>query len=82
VKGYVKKVKPKVSMEEGYIYDKTIGFVIEYMHEFKHVGGKIWDVEEEKGVCGEVLEGVATKFILDPNAHDLAHQYVVTNVAF
>jgi hypothetical protein len=52
------------------------------MHEFKHVGGKIWDVEEEKGVCGEVLEGVATKFILDPNAHDLAHQYVVTNVAF
>ncbi len=32
-------------------------------------------------MCGEVLEGVATKFILDPNAQDLARQYVVTSVA-
>jgi hypothetical protein len=70
-----------MSMAEGYIYDETISFVIEYMHEFKHVGGKIWDVKEEEDACGEVLEGVATKFIIDPNARDLAHQYVMTNVA-
>ncbi len=70
-----------MSMAEGYIYDETISFVIEYMHEFKHVGSKIWDVKEEEDACGEVLEGVATKFIIDPNARDLAHQYVMTNVA-
>ncbi len=57
-----------MSMAEGYIYDETNGFVIEDMHEFKHVGGRIWDAEEEEGTCGEVLEGVATKFIIDLNA--------------
>jgi hypothetical protein len=60
-------------MAKGYIYDQTIGFVTECMHEFKHVGSKIWDAKEEEGMCGEVLEGVATKFILDPNVRDLAH---------
>jgi hypothetical protein len=27
----------EASMAKGYIYDKTIGFVAKYMHEFKHV---------------------------------------------
>ncbi|CAM6039743.1 unnamed protein product [Sphagnum compactum] len=56
-KAYVQnKARPEASMAEGYIYDETIGFVIEYMQEFKHVRRRIWDAYEEEGVCGEVLE--------------------------
>jgi hypothetical protein len=31
-----------------YIYDETIGFVIKYMEEFKHVRFQIWDENEKK----------------------------------
>jgi hypothetical protein len=34
-------------MVKRYICDETIGFVIEYIHEFKHVGGRIWDAKEK-----------------------------------
>jgi len=67
-------------MVGGYIYDETVGFVIEYMVEFKHVRFRVWDANEEKGVCGEVLKGTRTKFILNHKTRDLAHQYVFTNV--
>jgi len=73
------KAQPEASIAKGYIYDETIGFVIEYMQEFKHVQHHIWDPYEE-GVCGEVLEGAGIKFILPKECHDLAHQYVLTNV--
>jgi len=68
-------------MAEGYIYDETIGFVPEYMREFKHVRCHIWDAYEEEGVCGEVLKGARIKFILPKECHDLAHQYVLTNTS-
>jgi hypothetical protein len=41
----------------------------------------IWDADEEEGDVGEVLEGVGTKFHMSPTLHDLAHQYVLTNIA-
>jgi hypothetical protein len=68
-------------MAEGYILDKTIGFVTKYLQDFCHVRRNIWDVDEEEGVYGEVMEGAATKLTLDPVARDVAHQYVITNVA-
>lgn len=41
-KGYVcSKTRHETSMVEGNIYDKTIGFFIEYMDEFKHVKSQI-----------------------------------------
>jgi len=68
-------------MVEGYTYNQTIGYVIEYIQNFKHVWHRIWNADEEEVVCGEVLEGAATKIFLDPEARDLAHQYVITNVS-
>ncbi len=41
----------------------------------------IWDVDEEEGDVGKVLEGVGTKLRTSPTLHDLAHQYVLTNIA-
>jgi hypothetical protein len=63
------------------ILDETIGFVTEYLQDFRHVRHRIWDADEEEGVYGEVVEGAATKLTLDPVTRDVAHQYVITNVA-
>ncbi len=71
----------EASMAEGYFYDKTIGFVTEYMQDFSHVRHQIWDVDEEKGVCNEMLEGAGIKFIFDSGCQDLVHQYVLTNAS-
>ncbi len=56
-------------------------FVTEYLQDFCHVRHRIWDADEEEGVYGEVVEGAATKWTLDPVTRDVAHQYVITNVA-
>jgi hypothetical protein len=44
------KVKFKTFMVTRYIYDETIGFVIKYMEEFKHVRFQIWDENEKKSL--------------------------------
>jgi hypothetical protein len=51
------------------------------MQDFLDVRHWIWDEDEEKGVCSEVLEGAGIKFILNNGCRDLAHQYVLTNVS-
>ncbi len=33
----------------------------------------IWDANEEEGDVGEVLEGVGTKFLMNPTLRDAAH---------
>ncbi len=63
------------SMAKGYVLEESLGFVIEYLHEFEHVSRKVWDAEEEKGFSREVLEGVFTKVVFNPILQDLAHKY-------
>jgi hypothetical protein len=66
-KGYVRnRSRLEASMAKGYILDETIGFVTEYLQDFHHVRHRIWDADEEEGVYGEVVEGVATKLIFGP----------------
>jgi len=53
LKGYVRCMKqPKGCMVVGY----AMGFLTEYMQDFKLVSRRMWDIKEE-GVSGEVLEG-------------------------
>jgi hypothetical protein len=68
-------------MAKGYILDETIRFVTEYLQDFHHVWCRIWDVDEEEGVCGEIVEWAITKLIINLVARDVAHQCVHTNVA-
>ncbi len=64
LKGYVHSMAWLVgSMVEGYVLDKTLGFVTNYLHEFEHVLKRVWDAKE-KGVFEKVLKGVHTKFVL------------------
>jgi hypothetical protein len=68
-------------MASRYVLDETLGLVTKYMQMFTQVHCRIWDVNEEEGVYGEVLEGSGSKFRLLPSTQDLAHQYVLTNAA-
>ncbi len=55
----------KGSMVEGYVLDKTLRFVTNYLHEFEHVLKRVWDAKEKR-VFGNVLKGVCAKFVLGP----------------
>jgi hypothetical protein len=68
-------------MAKGYILDKSIGFITVFLQDLCHVRRRILDADEKEGVCGEVVEGATTKLTLDPIAQDVAHQYVITNLA-
>ncbi len=47
-KGYVcNRSRPEASMAKGYILDKTIGLVIEYLQDLCQIGCEILDVDEE-----------------------------------
>ncbi len=76
-KTYVRNMaRPEGSMVEGYIRDECLGFITEYLQRFYVVQRCIWDVEQEK----KVLEGVGQKILMILALHDLAHQYVLTNI--
>jgi hypothetical protein len=61
-------------MAEGYIWDEHLSFIIKYLQ------WCTWDVKEEKGDVGEILEGARQKFMMNPTLCDLTHQYVLTNI--
>jgi hypothetical protein len=73
------RTRLKASMALGYVLDETLGFVTKYMQTFTQVRRRVWDVDEEKKVYGEVLEGFRSKFRLLPSTWDLTHQYVLIN---
>ena len=41
----------------------------------------MWDVEEEYGDAEEVLEGAGNSYTMTPAVRDLAHLYVLANIA-
>jgi hypothetical protein len=47
-------------MATGYLMDETLRLIIEYIDKFQPSKRRIWDSDNEEGVCGEVLEGAST----------------------
>jgi hypothetical protein len=73
LKGYVHNMaKPKGSMAKGYIVDETLGLYNKYMLGFRATQQCIWDVDEEEGVAGEVLESMCKPHTLTEGLHDIA----------
>jgi hypothetical protein len=82
LKGYVRNMaRPEASMVEGYVKDECIGFVMEYLQRFDVVQRQVWDAEEEYGDVEEVLEGAGRPYVLTAALRDIAHKYVLRNVA-
>jgi len=51
----------------------SMGFIMEYMQNFRTMTWKVWDAEEEEGVNGEVLEGANSQVILNLIEWNMAH---------
>jgi hypothetical protein len=82
LKGYVRNMaRPEASMAEGYVKDECIGFVTEYLQRFDVVQRRVWDVEEEYRDAEEVLEGAGRPYVFTAALRDIAHKYVLRNVA-
>jgi hypothetical protein len=82
LKEYVRNMaRPEASMAEGYVKDECIGFVTEYLQRFDVVHRRVWDADEEYGEVEEGLEGVGKPYMLSFALRDVAHIYVLRNVA-
>jgi hypothetical protein len=82
LKGYVRNMaRPEASVAEDYIKDECIEFVTEYKQRFQIVQRHVWDADEEYGDVKEALEGAGKPYVMIPALRDIAHQYVLRNVA-
>jgi hypothetical protein len=82
LKGYVRNMaRPEASMAEGYVKEECIGFVIEYLQRFDVVKRRVWDANEEYGDVEEAVEGAGKPYMMTSALRDIAHKYVLRNVA-
>ncbi len=80
LKGYVQNMaQPEASMAIKYLMDETLGLITEYMDQFQPSKRQVWGLDEEEGVCGEVLEGASTRIELTITRRNMAHDYVLNN---
>jgi hypothetical protein len=82
LKTYVRNMaRPEALMAEGYLKDKCTGFITEYLQRFDVVQRRVWDADEEYGDAKEVTEGAGKLYVMNAPLRDLAHQYVLANIA-
>jgi hypothetical protein len=56
LKGYVRNMAQlEALMATRYLMDETLRLITKYMHQFQPSKRRIWDLDEEESVCGEVL---------------------------
>jgi Domain of unknown function (DUF4218) len=80
LKGYVRnKARPEASMAEGYLLEESLGFLSEYMIDTKGVGRRTWELEEDPGVSGIVLEGAGKEITLEWADLTAMHHYILQN---
>ena len=71
--------RPEASIVYNYSTDEIMGFVTRYMHGYDVVKNSVWDADLEDCNEYEVLEDVATDFLLTSKLRDQAHVYVLQN---
>jgi hypothetical protein len=80
LKGYVRnRSKPEGSMAMGYTWDASLGFITEYLDLYPHTRRRMWDLNEEEMVAGEVLQGAARTKTLTREEQSAIHEYVLRN---
>jgi hypothetical protein len=68
----------KACMASNYMYDKALGFCIEYFALYLHTHHHMWDANEEEVDIGEVLEGHA-QFKKNAMELEAIHEHVIMN---
>ncbi len=67
-------------MAKGYLKDKCIGFVTEYIQKFEFTQRCVWN-DEEYSDAEEVLQGAGKPYVLSVALQDIAHEYVLMNAS-
>ncbi len=82
LKNHVRNMaRPEACMAEGYLKDECLGFITEYLQRFEPTQRRVWDEDEEYGDAEEVLQGAGRPYVMSAELRDIAHQYVLSNVA-
>jgi hypothetical protein len=66
-------------MASRYMYDKALGFTIEYLALYPHTRNRIWDVDKEEADVGEVLSVNGVVKMLSSLEMEIIHEYVISN---
>jgi len=66
-------------MASGNMYNKALGFTIEYLALYPHTMDQIWDVNKEEVDVGEVLSGNGVVKMLSSLEMETIHEYVISN---
>ncbi len=78
MKGYVcNKVRPERSMVEGYAFEKSLGFYIEYLQDFTTARHSVWDEKEDQITFDEVFQGNSHPCFMNAYFQDMAHSFVL-----
>ncbi|CAM6082308.1 unnamed protein product [Calypogeia fissa] len=73
------RAHPEGSIAEGYILNEAIGFMTEYMSNFKGVMSRVWDKNEVEWMESAIPEGASTKLKLSHSERQSIHNYVLNN---
>lgn len=73
------RYRPEACMATGYLAEEALGFVTDYTSLSPYIKRRIWDMEEDDKVYGEVLEGGRRNVRLDEHDRLQIHRYVIWN---
>lgn len=66
-------------MAQGYATDEALGFCTEYFDLYPHSTRRMWDLDEELSVSGELLLGAHRSVKLGRRELDQIHEHVISH---
>lgn len=71
--------RPEACMANGYLTDEALGFVTDYTTLSPYIKRRMWDMEDDEKMYGEVLEGAIHNIKLTERERIDIHSYVIWN---
>lgn len=80
LKGMVRNLaRPEGCIASGYEVEEALGFVTEYMADYKATNRRVWDSQEEAHMNDEEVEGKGRKRVLQEEERHWMHSFVLDN---
>jgi len=71
--------KPEGSIAQGYQVEEALGFITEYMADYRPTSRRVWDDKEDPTMTDEILEGKGRPRILFEQLKEWLHAFVCDN---
>ena len=80
LKGMVRNLaRPEGCIASGYEVEEALGFVTEYMADYKATNRRVWDSQEEAHMNDEEVEGKGRKRVLQEEEREWMHSFILDN---